>query len=225
MKNKILIVIICVLGLALVLETLYLVSQSMPAGLNLKKSSSCCGSRASMSKRPFYNPAMPPIGIGQRTYTGSAAMTKNVDPFEQMDMMQRNMNKMMAEMSRGAFMLNPNFAMQSNVSIGINVYFSETPEEYVIRADVPGMEKKDINIEISGNVLTISGERKTQEEVTGKDYQSTQSMFGVFSKSVILPQEVKKNQIKAEYKNGVLMVRIPKLKPQKNNTKTKIAVM
>lgn len=81
--------------------------------------------------------------------------------------------------------------------------------EYVVRLDLPGIDPKDVQVHAEGNVLTISGERKSQEE--GPVYRET--FFGDFQRQIALPQGVEAEKISAHYEHGVLEIRVP-LPPQ-----------
>jgi len=87
---------------------------------------------------------------------------------------------------------------------------SETKDEIVIKAEVPGMEAKDIDISLSGEVLTIKGEKKQEKEQKDENYHMTERSYGAFSRSVRLPQEVQGDKIAAKYKDGVLKITLPK---------------
>jgi HSP20 family protein len=86
----------------------------------------------------------------------------------------------------------------------------ETDEHFVLRADLPGLSENDVSIEFDDNVLTISGERKSEHEHTGKGYYRVERSFGSFSRSLTLPEGVDADAVKATFENGVLEVRIPK---------------
>jgi HSP20 family protein len=87
---------------------------------------------------------------------------------------------------------------------------SETKENFVVKAEVPGIDAKDINISLTGDVLTIKGEKKHEKEEKEEDYHLVERGYGVFSRSVRLPAEVESAKIKASYKNGILKVTLPK---------------
>ena len=87
---------------------------------------------------------------------------------------------------------------------------SETPESVQLRMDLPGMKPEDVNIEIVGNMLKISGERKEEKEEKNKTYHRIERRSGSFSRSVSLPCAVKEAEVGAEYANGVLTVTMPK---------------
>jgi len=89
---------------------------------------------------------------------------------------------------------------------------------YRVRAELPGMDKKDVNIEIKNNVLTISGEKKYQNKDSDSSNFSEFS-YGQFSRSFNLPEDVKNDNIKASMKNGILALEIPRIKEVKSNVK------
>ena len=92
-------------------------------------------------------------------------------------------------------------------------------DAYILRGDFPGISKKDVNIEISDGVLTISGERKNDYEDRKDSYNSSAVSYGKFSKSFNLPDDIKENQINAKMKNGVLSLEIPRMAPVKPDVK------
>ena len=90
---------------------------------------------------------------------------------------------------------------------------------YHVDADLPGVKKDDISINVKGNVLTLSGERKHKEEVNEKDYHRIESSFGKFERSFTLPDGADVENITASSEDGVLEVVIPKLKSETENVK------
>ena len=100
----------------------------------------------------------------------------------------------------------------------------ETDENIIIKAEVPGIDPKDIDISISGDTLTIKGEKKAEKEEKGKNYHFIERSYGVFSRSVSLPTSVKFDQVKAEYKKGVLEITLPKsVKPEVKKIPVKVS--
>ncbi len=83
----------------------------------------------------------------------------------------------------------------------------------IVRAEMPGMNEKDIELKLEGNVLTLKGERKLDKEDSGRNYYRRESRRGSFSRSFTLPETIDAEKIKADYKNGVLTVTIPQ-KPE-----------
>ncbi len=99
-----------------------------------------------------------------------------------------------------------------------SVDIHENESELVLSAEVPGIEDKDIEIEIENNTLSINGERKIEKETKEENYHRIERSYGSFSRSFTLPTNVNQDNIKAEYDNGVLRISLPKkpeLKPKK----------
>ncbi len=86
----------------------------------------------------------------------------------------------------------------------------EEENQYILKADVPGLEKDAIDITMTGNVLTLKGERKEESEKKSKNYYRLERQFGSFQRSIEFPTDVRGDQIKAGYKNGVLEITVPK---------------
>ena len=86
----------------------------------------------------------------------------------------------------------------------------ETDEQFVLKADLPGMTENDVSIEVERNVLTISGERKTEHEAKHEGYYRIERATGAFSRALTLPEGVDAEAVAASFDNGVLEVRIPK---------------
>jgi HSP20 family protein len=80
----------------------------------------------------------------------------------------------------------------------------------IIKAELPGVDKKDITVTIEGGDLIIEGERKNESEVTEKDYYRLERSYGTFYRRLPMPFEVKAEQVKASYTDGVLEIQIPK---------------
>ena len=86
----------------------------------------------------------------------------------------------------------------------------ETAEDFVLRADLPGMKQEDVKIEVEDNTLTISGERKAEHEAREEGFYRLERAFGTFSRSLTLPKGVNTEAVSASFANGVLEVHIPK---------------
>ena len=94
----------------------------------------------------------------------------------------------------------------------------ETNDHYVLRADLPGLADEDVNVQLEDNVLTISGERKSEHEQQQEGYYRMERAFGSFSRSLTLPKGIDPGAVEASFEHGVLEVRIPKpeqVKPRK----------
>ncbi|MGA8224547.1 MAG: Hsp20/alpha crystallin family protein [Candidatus Acidiferrales bacterium] len=90
----------------------------------------------------------------------------------------------------------------------VDIY--ETENELVIKADLPEISEKELDVRVENNTLTIRGERKFEEKVKEDNYLRIERTYGSFSRSFSLPNTVNTEAIKADYKNGVLTVELPK---------------
>jgi HSP20 family protein len=79
-----------------------------------------------------------------------------------------------------------------------------------IKAEVPGIDEKDLEVKIENNVLTLSGEKKEERKEEKKNYVFSERKFGSFSRSISLPESIKTDKVKATFKKGVLNIEIPK---------------
>lgn len=94
----------------------------------------------------------------------------------------------------------------------------ETPDHYVLRADLPGLADGDVNVQLEDNVLSISGERKAEHDDQQEGYYRLERAFGAFSRSLTLPEGVNPDAVQAHFDRGVLEIAIPK--PEQRKPKT-----
>ncbi len=99
-------------------------------------------------------------------------------------------------------------------SFAPSIDISETEKQYIIDVEVPGIDKKDIDLNIENNTLTISGERKFEKKEDGKQYHRVESHYGTFSRSFTLPDNVDVESINATYNNGILNITVDKSEQQ-----------
>jgi HSP20 family protein len=99
----------------------------------------------------------------------------------------------------------------------------ETGNAYDVRAELSGLDEKDVDITLSGNVLSISGEKKEESSSTKGNYHVSERRFGQFERSFTLPDSIDDSKIKATFKKGILSIHIPKKEEAKIKTK-KISV-
>ena len=92
----------------------------------------------------------------------------------------------------------------------------EEKDDIVVKAELPGMEKSDIEVNISDSHLTLKGEKKKEEKVEDKNYYRCERSYGAFIRTVELPADVQADKIKASFKNGILEVRLPKSEEAKS---------
>jgi HSP20 family protein len=96
-------------------------------------------------------------------------------------------------------------------------------DDVVVKAELPGMKKEDIDVSVTDNTITVSGEKKKEEKVEKKDYYRLERSYGSFSRSFSLPAEVQTEKVTAKFKDGILEIRIPKTEEAKKKEK-KVAV-
>lgn len=92
---------------------------------------------------------------------------------------------------------------------------TETKGDLVVRAELPGMDSKDIDISLNEGVLTIKGEKKQEKEEKEEGYHLIERSYGSFTRSVRLPKDIESDKISASFKNGVLKVVLPKTEEAK----------
>lgn len=97
---------------------------------------------------------------------------------------------------------------------------SETPEEYRIDAELPGVKQDDLDVNVEDRVLTLRGERREKKEDKQKKYHRVESSYGSFMRSFALPDDADADKVAAEYKDGLLSVRIPRTAPKESKART-----
>ena len=104
------------------------------------------------------------------------------------------------------------------------VNISEDDREYVIKAELPEVDKKDVKIGVEDGVLSIQGERTKEKEEKGKKFHRIESSYGSFFRSFTLPENVAEDKLTADFKDGVLVVHLPKTeKPKSKAIEVKVA--
>jgi HSP20 family protein len=131
-------------------------------------------------------------------------MSSGASPFTELARMQRDMEEL-AERFFGD--VRPSSGMTAFVP---PIDIVDRGSEIVVRADLPGMEQKDIQIELQDGVLTIRGERKENREQEADNYRWSERWDGTFLRAITLPTGVDAAKIQAQFKNGVLEVKMPK---------------
>lgn len=113
----------------------------------------------------------------------------------------------------------PRFRAAEHEGIMPTVDIFEEGDDVVLKTELPGMKKEDIDVSMTANSVTISGEKKHEEKVEKKNYYRMERSYGSFTRSFRLPAEVQTHKVKANFKDGVLEVRIPKTEEAKSKEK------
>lgn len=124
-----------------------------------------------------------------------------------METFQREVNRLFDDFFRAPTLLGGSdgaFATMPRVDV------SESEREYEVTAELPGMEEKDVEVVLADNVLTVRGEKKAEREEKDKNFYLSERSFGSFRRAIPLPAEVDEDKVEAQFKNGVLTVRLPK---------------
>ena len=95
---------------------------------------------------------------------------------------------------------------------------SETDEDILVKAELPGVDPKEIEVNLVGSTLTVKGEKKEEHEEKTENMHCVERSFGSFSRAVTLPCEVKEDKIEATFKDGVLNLKLPKSEPAKKSS-------
>lgn len=109
-----------------------------------------------------------------------------------------------------AFRVSNGDSLEHSLTLTPRMDIAETGKGYELTADLPGMKEKDVDISVSNDVLTITGERSYERDGDGRSVHLSERGFGTFKRSFSLPDDVDQDQIQARLKNGVLAVLLPK---------------
>ena len=134
------------------------------------------------------------------------------DPFEELATLRNRMDRVMARVTGEGEeeLLTAKWSPTADIV--------ETKDAIIIKAEVPGLNEKDVAVEIENNVLTLRGERKMEKETEEKGYRRIERSYGTFSRAFTLPPNVDTTKIAAFFNNGLLEVSIPKKETAKPRT-------
>ena len=116
----------------------------------------------------------------------------------------------------------PSLSSRSSSMPAVNI--REDDKHYILDLAVPGMDKKDLKIDISEDVLTISSESKSETSVERDEFKKKEFNYSSFCRSFYIPDNVKRENIEAGYKDGILTVSLPKMEEEKKNISRQIAI-
>ncbi|MFB3778240.1 MAG: Hsp20/alpha crystallin family protein [Bryobacteraceae bacterium] len=95
------------------------------------------------------------------------------------------------------------------------VDISETDDEYLVKAEIPEVDRKDVKVTVQDGLLTIQGERKQEKEEKGKRFHRVERAYGTFLRTFDMPDGVDEEKLRAEFKDGMLLVHLPKTEKAK----------
>ena len=126
--------------------------------------------------------------------------------------LQREVDRVFEDFTRGfpSFPTSPAFQTRGAVDLLPSMDVTETDKEIEITAELPGLQEKDVQVNVADNVLTIKGEKKSEKEEKDKNYRMFERSYGAFSRTLDLPAGINPDTIKASLSNGVLKVTVPK---------------
>ena len=128
------------------------------------------------------------------------------DPFRELEDMSERLNRVFSRPS----VRNTGKENLTVTDWAPTVDISETEGEYLIKAELPEVRKEDVKVTVENGVLTLQGERRQEKEEKGKRFHRVERSYGSFVRSFSLPESVDENAVKAEYKDGVLNLHLPK---------------
>ena len=127
-----------------------------------------------------------------------------------MEDIQRQMNRLFDDI------IAPTHQSGNGQTFSPAVEFDETDDSYHLKLEVPGMDPDDINVEASADAIAISGERRINNTFEGKGMSRSEFRYGRFQRVMPLPGRINHQEVEADYKNGVLMLTLPKAEEEKN---------
>ena len=123
------------------------------------------------------------------------------DPFRELNVLDERMGNFLGRHWDGPL---------STTAWNPSVDIFENDNEVIIKAELPGMNSKDIEVKLENNVLMLKGERRFEKETKEENYHRIEREYGAFSRSFALPAAVNSDKVTAEYKDGILKVTLPK---------------
>jgi HSP20 family protein len=130
------------------------------------------------------------------------------EPFRDLLSLQERMNRLFDESFRGITRHEDDWSIGGSWAPAVDIY--EKDGNIVLKAELPGVEAKNVDVRVENNVLTLRGERKLEDEVKKENYHRVERSYGAFTRSFTLPSVVDTEKIKGEFKDGVLKVTLPK---------------
>ena len=127
-----------------------------------------------------------------------------VDPFREFAAMQDRMNRLFGNV----YLRDEDTALRGNWVPAVDIFETDS-HDLVVRAELPGMTREDIEVTVENSTLVLKGEKKFDHEVKEENYRRIERTYGSFQRSFTLPNTVDTGKVTADYKNGVLTVKMP----------------
>ncbi len=143
--------------------------------------------------------------------------SRPLSPFEEMEKRFEEFFRRPFSMLGHSWMPGLRLSEIAEVSPTVDVF--EEGNDIVVKAELPGMKKEEIDVNITDNAITISGEKKKEEKVEKKNYFRMERSYGSFTRSFRLPAEIQTDKVKANFKDGILEIRAPKTEEAKQKEK------
>jgi HSP20 family protein len=129
------------------------------------------------------------------------------DPFRDLSILQERMNRVFEDAAvRGWKSDEP--SATTSWSPAVDIY--ETDSEIMVQAELPGVDRKDIALQLENNVLTLKGDRRFEKETNQENYHRIERSYGGFSRAFTIPTIVDEDKIRADYRDGILKIALPK---------------
>jgi|ERR671933_845359 HSP20 family protein len=132
------------------------------------------------------------------------------EPFREVDSLQREMNRLFDSLS-------PSTTSKENIGVAFipPAELHETPEAIQLKLEIPGMEAKDLDVQVTAEAVSISGERKSETKTEAKGVTRTEFRYGQFRRVIPLPTPIQNEKVQADYKDGILSLILPKVEAEK----------
>lgn len=140
------------------------------------------------------------------------------DPFRELEEVSNQLNRLFGRSTLARPTAEAGKDAMTAVDWAPSVDVAETAEEFQVKAELPEVKKEDIKVAVENGLLRIEGERKQEKEEKGKKYHRVERSYGSFLRSFTLPDNVDAAKVQAEFKDGVLNVRLPKAPAAKPKT-------
>ncbi len=161
-----------------------------------------------------YRKALPPAKVEPK---------RALTPFQEIERRFQEMERRFEDIIRRPLSLLPSWMprlkMHELEEITPSIDIFTKGDDVVVKAELPGIKKEDVDVDLTEDTITISGEKKKEEKVEKKDYYSYESSYGSFKRSFSLPAVVQTEKASAKFKDGVLEIRIPKTEEAKKKEK------